>query len=168
MGWIWAALGGAVGASLRWGVYQWAQKLQTHPITSFAPGAATLTTPATPPARLTGSPVIALLTGLAPTTLLLAQLGGAGAEGVGLPKGRLVAARGHAADDVVGRARHGGLVAAPPHHPHYGALLARELGRAVGERLASRMTRGPRSSWAASSLSSTVISRMPHGPSIGT
>ncbi|HCW44804.1 MAG TPA: hypothetical protein DGU45_05770, partial [Planctomycetes bacterium] len=71
MGWIWAALGGAVGASLRWGVYQWAQKLQTHPITSFAPGAATLTTTGTLLVNLSGSLVIGLLMGLFDTRVFL-------------------------------------------------------------------------------------------------
>ncbi|MDG1456245.1 MAG: CrcB family protein [Planctomycetota bacterium] len=71
MGWIWAALGGAVGASLRWGVYQWAQKLQTHPITAFAPGAATLTTTGTLLVNLSGSLVIGLLMGLFDTRVFL-------------------------------------------------------------------------------------------------
>lgn len=63
MGWIWAALGGAVGASLRWGIYQWVQRISSNPIESIAPAAVTPTAHGTLLVNLIGSLAIGLIVG---------------------------------------------------------------------------------------------------------
>ncbi|MEC9475628.1 MAG: CrcB family protein [Planctomycetota bacterium] len=64
MGWIWAALGGAVGASLRWGVYQLVGRMQSTPVETIAPTTVTPTAYGTLLVNLVGSLLIGLVVGL--------------------------------------------------------------------------------------------------------
>ncbi|MAW77759.1 MAG: hypothetical protein CMJ95_10315 [Planctomycetes bacterium] len=63
MGWIWAALGGAVGASLRWGVYQLVNRMESTPVEAIAPAAVTPTAAGTLLVNLIGSLLIGLVIG---------------------------------------------------------------------------------------------------------
>lgn len=63
MGWIWAALGGAVGASLRWGVYQLVNRMASTPVDAIAPTAVTPTAFGTLLVNLVGSLLIGLVVG---------------------------------------------------------------------------------------------------------
>ena len=60
MSWIWAALGGAAGASLRYGIYQWLNRCGSSPLEAVAPAAVVSTAAGTLVVNLLGS----LLTGL--------------------------------------------------------------------------------------------------------
>ena len=63
MGWIWAALGGAVAASLRWGVYQLVNRMESTPVDAIAPAAVTPTAAGTLLVNLIGSLLIGLVIG---------------------------------------------------------------------------------------------------------
>ena len=63
MGWLWAAFGGAVGASLRWGVYQWVQRAGISPVDSVAPASISPTATGTLLVNLIGSLLIGLIVG---------------------------------------------------------------------------------------------------------
>ena len=63
MGWIWAALGGAVGASLRWWVYQLMNRIDSSPVEAIAPATVTPTAAGTLVVNLVGSLLIGLVVG---------------------------------------------------------------------------------------------------------
>jgi len=63
MSWIWAALGGAAGASLRFGIYQWLNRSGSSPIQVVAPAAVVPTAAGTLVVNLLGSLLIGLVVG---------------------------------------------------------------------------------------------------------
>lgn len=63
MSWIWAALGGAVGASLRWGVYQIVSRMNSTPVESIAPTTVTPSAFGTLLVNLIGSLLIGMTVG---------------------------------------------------------------------------------------------------------
>lgn len=63
MNWIWAALGGAAGASLRYGVSQWLTRIGTTPLESVAPIAVVPTATGTLLVNLLGSLLMGLVIG---------------------------------------------------------------------------------------------------------
>jgi len=63
MSWIWAALGGAAGASLRFGIYQWLNRSGSSPIEVVAPAAVVPTATGTLVVNLIGSLLIGLVVG---------------------------------------------------------------------------------------------------------
>ncbi|HIG05216.1 MAG: CrcB family protein [Planctomycetes bacterium] len=63
MSWIWAALGGAAGASLRYGIYQWLNRCESSPLEAVAPAAVVPTAAGTLVVNLLGSLLIGLVVG---------------------------------------------------------------------------------------------------------
>lgn len=63
MSWIWAALGGAAGASLRYGIYQWLNRCGSSPLEAVAPAAVVPTAAGTLVVNLLGSLLIGLVVG---------------------------------------------------------------------------------------------------------
>ena len=63
MSWIWAALGGAAGASLRFGIYQWLNRSGASPLEAVAPAAVVPTATGTLVVNLLGSLLIGLVVG---------------------------------------------------------------------------------------------------------
>ncbi len=63
MNWIWAALGGAAGASLRYGIYQWLNRSGASPLEAVAPAAVVPTATGTLVVNLLGSLLIGLVVG---------------------------------------------------------------------------------------------------------
>lgn len=63
MSWIWAALGGAAGASLRFGIYQWLNRSGSSPLEAVAPAAVAPTATGTLVVNLLGSLLIGLVVG---------------------------------------------------------------------------------------------------------
>ena len=63
MSWIWAALGGAVGASMRYGVSQWLTRTGATPLDSMVPATVVPTATGTLLVNLLGSLLMGLVVG---------------------------------------------------------------------------------------------------------